>query len=467
MLSLASSSAVRASILKASKIPFQTVSANIDEDSIKRSLEYEGASPRDIADTLAEFKARKASLKIKGLVLGCDQVLVFKGQISGKPADRENLKHTLLQLRGQAHDLLTANVLYQDGKPIWRHVGRVTMHMRDLSDQEIDDYIEQHWDRVKYSAGGYTVENTPYLFHDIKGDWFDILGLSLDPLRGFLRMHEITATQRPKLAGVIGFPIAYSKSPRLHGYWLDELGVPGFYSAIECPPAYFNDTVNLLSKMGFSGANVTIPHKESALGLADHRTDAAQKIGASNTLIFESDEIKADNTDGVGFWRNIAQAFPDYDLSEKTALVLGAGGAARAIVWALINAGAGSVMICNRTASKAQALAEEFGDLVTMTEWSNWSDTLENVDFLVNTTALGMIGQPSLEFDLTNLSDDAVVTDIVYAPLETELLKSASAKGCKTVDGLGMLLHQAAPGFEAWFNVKPEVTVGLREAVLK
>ncbi|MGB1236509.1 MAG: shikimate dehydrogenase, partial [Planktomarina sp.] len=323
-----------------------------------------------------------------------------------------------------------------------------------------------NWDAVQYSAGGYTIENTPYLFTDIKGDWFDILGLSLDPLRGVLRMYGVTDSKRPKLAGVFGYPISQSKSPTLHGYWLNQLNIPGFYTALECPPAYFADTVHLLAKLGFAGANVTMPHKDAAIALSDTQTKAATTIGVSNTLVFGKEGILADNTDGVGFWRNIQQSLPDYNIDGQTALVLGAGGAARAVIWALLDAGAAKVVITNRTRSKADALAQVFGERVAVLEWDDRSADLFDIGFVVNTTALGMTGKAPLGMDLTTLPATSVVTDIVYVPLETDLLAQAKTKGCPTVDGLGMLLHQAAPGFEAWFGTAPTVDTGLRKAVL-
>jgi shikimate dehydrogenase len=217
--------------------------------------------------------------------------------------------------------------------------------------------------------------------------------------------------------------------------------------------------------MGFVGANVTIPHKEAVLALADHVTPTAQRIGAANTLTFGQDgQLQADNTDGYGFITNLKQGAPRWNPAHGPALVLGAGGAARAVIVALQDAGVPQIFLTNRTAARATALAQEFG--VTALPWDDRHAALRDVVCVVNTTSLGMTDQPSLALDLGNLSAGALVTDIVYTPLETELLAAARHKGCTVVDGLGMLLHQAVPGFARWFGVKPDVSADLRAAVL-
>ena len=269
------------------------------------------------------------------------------------------------------------------------------------------------------------------------------------------------------LAGVIGDPIAHSLSPRLHGHWLRRYGLRGHYVPLHIAHANLADALRLLPQMGFVGVNITIPHKEYVLSLASHVTDRAALIGAANTLTFLTDgRVQADNTDGVGFLENIRQNLPGWTAASGPALVLGAGGAAKAIVSALIQDGAPRVHIVNRTRPRADALRDQFGARVESHDWTRIPDLMSDVALIVNTTSLGMVGQPPLVLDLSRLSPPTVVTDIVYKPLETELLVQARAMGCETVDGLGMLLHQAVPGFERWFGHTPIVDDDLRQAVL-
>lgn len=269
------------------------------------------------------------------------------------------------------------------------------------------------------------------------------------------------------LAGVIGDPIAHSLSPRLHGHWLRRYGLRGHYVPLHIAHANLADALRLLPQMGFVGVNITIPHKEYVLSLASHVTDRAALIGAANTLTFLTDgRVQADNTDGVGFLENIRQNLPGWTAASGPALVLGAGGAAKAIVSALIQDGAPRVHIVNRTRPRADALRDQFGARVESHDWTRIPDLVSDVALIVNTTSLGMVGQPPLVLDLSRLSPPTVVTDIVYKPLETDLLVQARAMGCETVDGLGMLLHQAVPGFERWFGHTPNVDDDLRQAVL-
>ncbi len=273
---------------------------------------------------------------------------------------------------------------------------------------------------------------------------------------------------RIPLAGVIGSPIAHSKSPRLHGYWLRKYGLPGHYIPMEVPANRLDDTLRMLPDLGFVGLNVTLPYKEKVLDIADLITDRAAVIGAANTLIFRKDgKIHADNTDGYGFLANLKQETTDWDAKSGPAVVLGAGGAARAIVASLIEAGCPQIFITNRTRARAEKLREDFGSRLTVVEWVQAGNILEEAATVVNTTSLGMTGKPELRVPLDGLRSGALVTDIVYTPLETRLLKTAREMGCQTVDGLGMLLHQAVPGFERWFNKRPEVDAALRAAVLR
>ena len=273
--------------------------------------------------------------------------------------------------------------------------------------------------------------------------------------------------QNIPLAGVIGFPIAHSKSPKLHGYWLNRYEIAGHYIPMEIAPDNLEEVLRALPKAGFVGLNVTIPHKERVLAIADQVTDRAALMGAANTLVFGKDgKIHADNTDGYGFLENLRQGASGWSADSGPAAVIGAGGAARAIVSALIDAGAPEIRLSNRTKTRAEALRQEFGVKVTVYDWVQAGNMMEGAATIVNTSSLGMTGKPEMRIPLDGLSSDAVVTDLVYSPLETKLLAEAKNAGCTTVDGLGMLLYQAAPGFERWFGVRPDVDEALRQAVL-
>ena len=269
------------------------------------------------------------------------------------------------------------------------------------------------------------------------------------------------------LAGVIGSPIAHSQSPKLHGHWLKRLGIQGHYIPLDVAQKDLSEALRAMPKMGFVGANVTIPHKETVLGLVDRVTDRAALIGAANTLVFRADgQIFADNTDGHGFIENLRTGAKGWKADAGPAVVFGAGGAARATLAALLDAGAQEVRIANRTRARADALRTEFGARVQVFEWVKAGNMLDGAKTVVNCTALGMQGKPPLKVPLDALSSDAVVTDLVYTPLETKLLSAARAKGCTVVDGLGMLIHQAAPGFERWFGKKPPVDEETRQIML-
>lgn len=270
------------------------------------------------------------------------------------------------------------------------------------------------------------------------------------------------------LAGVIGSPIAHSKSPTLHSYWLRKYGINGRYIPMDVGQADLAEVVRALPKAGFVGVNVTIPHKEHVLGIADLVTDRAALIGAANTLIFRSDgRLHADNTDGYGFIENLRQNAPLWQPASGPAALIGAGGAARAVIASLLEIGVPEIRISNRTRSRADALREEYGAKLTVFEWVQAGNMLEGAATVVNASSLGMVGKPELRVPLDALSPSAVVTDLVYTPLETTLLRRAAEIGCTTVDGLGMLLHQAAPGFERWFGKRPTVDAELRGIMLR
>lgn len=268
-------------------------------------------------------------------------------------------------------------------------------------------------------------------------------------------------------AAITGYPVAHSRSPLIHGHWLKTHGIDGAYERIAVKPEEAEAFYRGFCDTGLVGCNVTVPHKEIAAQCCDRLEETARIMGAANTLWLQDDgTLVGDNTDGLGFLGNLDQQAPGWDADVSSALVLGAGGAARAIVWALLSRGVKTVMIANRTAEKAKALASRFAPDSIAVAWGDVPNLLGKTDCLVNTTSLGMTGQPPLDLDLAPLKSGALVTDIVYAPLETPLLGEARARGYRTVDGLGMLLHQAVPGFERWFGVRPQVTDELRRLVL-
>ena len=264
-------------------------------------------------------------------------------------------------------------------------------------------------------------------------------------------------------ACLIGWPAAHSRSPLIHKFWLKTFEINGDYRIEAVEPAAFADFIGSLAVRGYSGANVTSPHKEQALALSS--PDArAQAVGAANTLYFDDGALRSTNTDVEGFIGNLDASAPGWDSTEDV-LVLGAGGSARAVIFGLIERGIKRVHLSNRTASRAQSLAAQFGSTVHPLAWEQIDSVLPRAGLLVNTTSLGMKGQPSLDVDITLLPAHATVADLVYVPLETELLTAASARGLKTADGLGMLLHQAVRGFELWFGKRPRVTPELRALV--
>ena len=269
-----------------------------------------------------------------------------------------------------------------------------------------------------------------------------------------------------KLAGVVGWPVTHSLSPRLHGFWLEHYRIDGAYLPLPIAPARFERTLRSLADAGFRGVNLTLPHKQAGLAACHEVEPLAERIGAVNTVVFEDGRLEGRNTDAFGFLENLRQGAAAWDAAAGPALVLGAGGAARAVATALVDAGAPEVRLSNRTAARAEALAWALGARVVPVPWESRADALDGLALLVNTTSLGMAGQPELDLDLGPLPVAALVTDIVYTPLETPLLARARARGNPAVDGLGMLLHQARPGFEAWFGVAPEVTAELRAFVL-
>ena len=270
-------------------------------------------------------------------------------------------------------------------------------------------------------------------------------------------------TSRPRAACLIGWPAAHSRSPLIHHYWLRTLGIEGGYNIEAIPPEGFAEFILHLASHGFVGANVTRPHKERALALSE--PDArARAVGAANTLWYDGVKLCSTNTDVEGFINNLDASAPGWD-GASNALVLGAGGASRAVLFGLLERGIKRVHLANRTIERAQALADQFGAAVHPVARGAIGELLPRARVLVNTTSLGMHGQPPLNIDLARLPADAVVADLVYVPLKTPLLAAAEARGLRCADGLGMLLHQAVRGFELWFGRRPEVTPELRALV--
>ena len=274
-------------------------------------------------------------------------------------------------------------------------------------------------------------------------------------------------TGKAKIAGVMGWPIGHSKSPGLHNYWIAELKLDGAYVPLAVKPEDLATALRALLALGFAGVNLTVPHKEEALRVVDAIDDIAQRIGAINTVIVTPDgKLRGTNTDAFGFMANLKAGAPQFRAEAAPAVVLGAGGAARAVCAALADAGCREIRLINRNRERAETLASRIGKAITVRDWAARSQELSDAGLLVNTTTLGMTGQPPLEIALDALPKTAVVHDIVYAPLETPLLATARTRGHHVVDGLGMLLYQAQPAFAAWFGVTPEVTPGLRAHVL-
>ena len=277
-------------------------------------------------------------------------------------------------------------------------------------------------------------------------------------------MHD----DRPFLAAVLGNPISHSKSPRMHNYWLNKNQINGYYIPIKVELGDFEKTIKSLINLGYSGVNVTIPYKLAALEIADESSKTAQKIGAANTLIFTKEEkIYADNTDAYGFIKNIKSKFPDWDPKKGASVVLGAGGASRAVIAALLSEGSNKIVVLNRTIEKAQELKIEFNNKISVESWNHLNEIVAASSNIINTTSLGMNDETSVPINPLSIPKEALISDLVYTPLETKLLKLGKDRGSKIVDGLGMLIYQGVPGFEAWYGQTPLVTEELRKILLK
>ncbi|MFZ4787119.1 MAG: shikimate dehydrogenase [Beijerinckiaceae bacterium] len=268
------------------------------------------------------------------------------------------------------------------------------------------------------------------------------------------------------LAGVMGWPVMHSRSPKLHNYWLARHGLIGAYVPLAIKESGLEKALRALPALGFAGCNLTIPHKEQAMKIVDHLDPVAKRIGAMNCVIVGADgSLSGTNNDGFGYIASIREAKPDWRADAGPVTVLGAGGAARAVLVSLIDEGAKEIRLTNRTAARADDLAKEFGGPIKTVAWNDRHDALQGAAMVINTTSQGMVGQPDLDLKLDLLPQAALVSDIVYIPLETPLLSAARQRGNTTVNGLGMLLHQARPAFKAWFGVMPEVTSELRKMI--
>ncbi|MFA9549878.1 MAG: shikimate dehydrogenase [Hyphomicrobium sp.] len=269
-----------------------------------------------------------------------------------------------------------------------------------------------------------------------------------------------------KHACVIGWPVEHSRSPLLHGYWLKKYGIDGTYTKRAVAPEAVAGFLQSLRANGYVGCNVTVPHKAAAFSAADEREDSAKAVSAANTLWLSDGKLVAANTDTYGYMTNLSQQAPGWDRRDAPVSILGAGGAARAIVFGFLDAGVSEIRVFNRTRARAETVAQQFGSCVKVFDWSEREAGSRDSAVLVNTTTIGMNGVGTLDFDLAGFDPECVVSDIVYVPLETELLRKAKSQGLRTVDGVGMLLHQGVPGFEKWFGVRPEVTDELRNLIV-
>ena len=277
----------------------------------------------------------------------------------------------------------------------------------------------------------------------------------------------MTVTGAARVAGVMGWPVAHSRSPRLHGYWLAEHRIDGAYVPFAVRPETLATALGALSALGLRGVNLTVPHKERALDALDEVDDLGRRVGAVNTVVIDDQgRSRGSNTDAHGFMANLREGAPHWHADAGPVVMLGAGGAARAVAVALIDAGVRAIRLVNRSPARAERLARDLDGPFVVRPWDERGAALRGAALVVNTTSLGMTGQPPLELTLDGVASGCVVNDLVYAPLETALLAGARARGLVAVDGLGMLLHQAVPGFAAWFGVTPRVTAALRAHVL-
>ena len=472
MIVLASRSATRLRLLRDAAIEVEAVPSTIDERAVEEALGGE-LGPTDLAEMLAETKAQEVSGRRPGdVVIGADQVLALDGEILHQVEDMEGARRRLLQLQGRTHRLHTAHVVMRDGAAIARHSETADMTMRPLTPAEVGRAMARD-EGALHSVGCYRLEGPGVrLFTRIEGDHFAILGLAMLPLLDAPRGPSVSdggGLGGAPRAFVIGHPIGHSRSPLIHRHWLDERCAAGAYEAVDVAPDDLVSWLDGLDPAEWAGGNVTAPHKEAVRAWLGGRADSdAVAIGAVNTLWRQGGSWRGGCTDGTGFLANLDDHAPGWR-DRRSALVIGAGGAARAVVHALRGAGL-AVTVANRTLARAEALADEF-ELDRAMALDAVADVLPGAGLVVNAATLGMAGTtgdaaPHLDpAVLARAPAGAVAADIVYVPLRTAFLLAAEAAGLATVDGLGMLLHQAVPGHERWFGVRPEVNAELRTAV--
>lgn len=277
----------------------------------------------------------------------------------------------------------------------------------------------------------------------------------------------MTISGKAVVAGICGWPVFHSRSPIIHNYWIQKYGIDGAYVPFSISPGNIEKSFRTLDSLGIAGLNVTVPHKEKAFQLMDEVDESAQELRAVNTVFIQNGRLLGTNTDAFGFFEALRENYRCWSIRGGKAVLLGAGGAARSIVSGLLREGVVEVFIVNRTFERAEMVASEFGSTIKPVKWSARSEVLDGANMLINTTSLGMEGQPPLEISLDLLDREALVYDIVYVPLETSLLRTAKDRGNPVIGGLGMLLHQARPGFRGWFQRDPEIDTALRETVLK
>ena len=427
--------------------------ADVDEPAISARMRKADANvdPKKIAAVLAAAKAEDVSGKIGGsLIIGADQVLALGDELLSKAPSIEAAREALRKLRGRTHELHSAVAFAEKGKIIWTHVGTARLTMRDFSDAFLDDYLLRAGDRVGHSVGAYELEGLGVqLFDKIEGDYFTVLGPAA--AAGARRAAPTWDHSEMKRACVIGWPIEHSRSPLIHGYWLKQYGIDGAYTKEAVRPEEVHGFLRSLEAQGFVGCNVTVPHKETAYALADERDASARAVQAANTLWVEGGKLHAANTDTYGYMTYLDHTVPDWKAHDGPVCVLGAGGAARAIVHGFLEAGSDEVRVFNRTRERAEQVAEAFGPRVKAFDWNNRSDGARDACVLVNTTGAGLKGGGSLGMDFAGFNEDCVVSDIVYVPLETQLL--AQARAARTA-------HCGWPGYAA-----PSSCARLREMV--
>jgi len=472
-LILASTSRFRKSLMENAGLTFGVQAPQIDEREISGPMETTNEDPRKIAEALAAAKALDVSRKFPdAYVIGSDQTMALGSQMFHKPKDLDEAHAHIMSLQGKTHSLHSAVAIARNNAVVWDDIASAHLSMRSLTPANVKTYLERAGEAVLWSVGAYQIKSLGVTL-------LRKSTVTISPLSDFLcclylrpcanwrsSMHDSRETFFKRVF-VTGYPVKHSRSPLIHSYWLKTLGIAGEYTRQEVTPEDFPLFISRLKngESGYTGGNVTIPHKEMALKLADQPDELAKELGAANTLWLEDGRLRATNTDGIGFVSNLDDRHPGWD-DTKTAIIYGAGGASRAIIQAVRDRGIGTIHVLNRTAARAQELADRFGAQVHAHPLDALPNLIRGAGLFVNTTSLGMDGEPVPHIDFTPMDAAGIVTDIVYVPLQTPILKMAAEQGKATVDGLGMLLHQAVPGFEKWFGQQPVVDATLRQIII-